>query len=190
MLPHAHRVAPVPLVAAPPSPLASPSLCSRLSLWPPFGLLAGLLAPGWSRPTLWSVTWTWVCHIQHWTVEDSRLWQKAFLFLREVQLTLDTTMRGLAELSVTELRWSVPGASKNAVSWSCWFVAPAPDWLCSRAKSAAVGLGQRRRSCACWPKRKPDQSHPSVGGEWSVLGKPGGVRSCPALPHRSWLARC
>ena len=40
---------------------------------------AGKLVHG--SPTSWSVTWTLVSHIQHWTVEDSRLWQKAFLSL-------------------------------------------------------------------------------------------------------------
>ena len=48
---------------------------------------------------------------QHWTLEDSRLWQKAFLSFRRVQLALDTTLvspsmltalRGLEQLSLTE----------------------------------------------------------------------------------------
>ena len=71
-----------------------------------------------------------------------------------------------------------------------WVEAPGPDWLCLQAKSAAVGLGKRPISCACWPQRKLDQNHPSSGGEWNVLGRPGGVRSCPALALERSLARC
>ena len=128
--------------------LPAPSLCSRLSLWPPFGLLwppsrsvstggfclrdvasrwrwpqprcAGKLVRG-SQPTSWSVTWTLVSHSTGLS-KTRRLEVVAEglpLFGSECSSPLTprwcppsvlTALRGLVQLSVTEWRWSVPGA--------------------------------------------------------------------------------
>ena len=90
--------------------------CPRAGLLARRGFAVEMAAAKVCREARCTGPWIWVCHNQHWTVEDSRLWQKAFLSLGGVQLALDTTpsvltaLRGLVQLSMTEWRWSVQGA--------------------------------------------------------------------------------
>ena len=122
-----------------------------------------------SRPTSWSATWMWVWHSQRLTAADSRL------VFGEVQPAADTTLvspvptDGIARPGAAH-RDGVALASARRLKERTYPVAggdaaPGLAWLCLRVKSAAVGLGRRRRSCACWPKSKPGPSHLFSGGE-------------------------
>ena len=97
-------------------------------------------------------------HIQHWTVEDLRLWQKAFLSLG----------RGAARPGhqVSEVRadgTARPGAAQR--DGVALVSARRPELVRRGARTRLVvfagDVGGRLISCACWPQRKLDQSHPS-----------------------------
>ena len=167
-----------PLIVALPSPLA-PSLCSRLGVH--------------IQPALDARRFEVVA-------EGLPLFSEGAahpLHHAGVPVHADGTARpGAAQLDGVALV-SAKRLKERKPTQSWWAVAPGPDWSCSRAKLAAVGLGKRQSSCACWPKRKPEQSHPSSGRR-VCFGRPGGcdlvlrcrtgVRLLVAEP--SWRARC